>query len=93
MFYAASRRSREIGLRVALGATLRGILTLVLRQSLALVAVAVAIGIGLTVFAVRPLTMFLVPEVRPTDPVNFLSVCGALCAVAIVATISPAVRG
>ena len=43
-------------------------------------------------FAVRPLAMFLTPEVRPTDPSTFVSVAAALFAVALAATVAPALR-
>jgi putative ABC transport system permease protein len=65
---------------------------MVLRQSFALVAAGVGIGIALAVFAVRPLAMFLVPEVRPADAANFVVVAAVLCAVALAATVAPALR-
>ena len=46
----------------------------------------------LAIFAVRPLAMFLTPEVRPTDPSTFVSVPAALFAVALSAIVSPALR-
>src|ERR1039457_5725599 len=79
LLYSVSRRIREIGLRMALGATSGGILKLVLGQSASLAAVGIAIGMALAVFAVRPLAMFLAPEVRPTDLTNFV-VVGAVLA-------------
>jgi predicted permease len=92
LLYAVNRRIREIGLRMALGATPGQVLTLVLRQSFATVSMGIAIGTALAAFAVRPLAMFLTPEVRPADPLNFLIVAGVLCGVAFVATVAPALR-
>ena len=92
LLYSVSRRIREIGLRVALGATPGGILSLVLRQSAALAAVGIGIGMALAVFAVRPLAMFLAPEVRPTDLTNFVVVGAVLALVAAAATAAPALR-
>jgi predicted permease len=92
LVYTVSRRIREIGLRVALGASPGNIVGLVLRQSLALVALGAGIGIALAVFAVRPLAAFLIPEVHTTDSTNFIVVAAVLVLVAIVATISPALR-
>ena len=43
-------------------------------------------------FAVRPLALFLTPEIRPTDPSTFAIVGGVLFLVAVGATIAPAVR-
>jgi predicted permease len=92
LLYSVSRRVREIGVRVALGATPGAVLQLVLRHSLGLVSVGIGAGMLLAIFAVRPLAMFLIPDVRPTDPLNFLTVGAVLAAVALIATIAPAVR-
>ena len=51
-----------------------------------------AIGLFVAVFAVRPLSMFLVPEVRATDPANFLAVACGLALVAALATLAPTLR-
>jgi predicted permease len=92
LLYTVSRRIREIGLRVALGATPAGVLRLVLGQSAALAALGIGIGLSLSIVAVRPLAMFLTPEVRTTDITNFVVVGAALALVALVATVSPALR-
>jgi len=90
--YSVTRRTSEIGLRMALGADGRAVLKMVLRESGALVGWGVAIGLGIAVFATRPLAMFLVSELRPTDPLTWLGVIGALAAVAAAATLAPALR-
>ena len=90
--YSVTRRTSEIGLRMALGADGRAVLKMVLRESGALVGWGVAIGLGIAVFATRPLAMFLVSELRPTDPVTWLGVIGALAGVAAAATLGPALR-
>lgn len=92
LLYSVSRRIREIGLRVALGAAPRSILVLVVRQSAVLALAGVAIGLALSVFAVKPLAMFLTPEIRTGDPANFATVAVVLFAVAMAASIAPAVR-
>jgi putative ABC transport system permease protein len=92
LLYAIHQRTREIGIRVALGATPGNVLGMVGGQSFRLVAAGVAIGLALAVAAVRPLSMFLVPEVRPADPMNFAMVAGALAVVAGLATVAPTVR-
>ena len=92
LLYAVSRRTREIGLRMALGASPAGILRMVLQRSLVLSGVGIAIGMAMAFLAVRPLARFLTPEVHPTDPANFLAVGGVLLVVAFLATIVPAAR-
>jgi predicted permease len=92
LLYSVSRRIREIGLRIALGSTPGGILKLVLGQTASLAAVGIGIGLGLSIFAVRPLAMFLTPEVRTTDISNFAVVGAALALVALAASLSPALR-
>jgi ABC-type antimicrobial peptide transport system permease subunit len=90
--YAVSRRIREIGLRIALGANRHAIVRMVLGQSLSLVALGAGTGLGLAIFATRPLAMFLVPELSTTDPATFVGVLAVLLAVALAATLAPALR-
>jgi predicted permease len=90
--YSVTRRTPEIGLRMALGADSKAVLIMVLRESGRLVGLGVGVGMGVAVFAVRPLAMFLVPELSPTDPLTFLGVIGVLSAVAVAATLAPALR-
>ena len=90
--YSVTRRTPEIGLRMALGAGGRAVLSMVLRESGVLVGSGVAIGLGIAVFATRPLAMFLVSDLRPTDPPTFLGVIAVLSAVAVAATLGPALR-
>src|SRR5262249_34652093 len=59
VLYSVSRRTREIGLRVALGATPGRILRIVCRHSLILAGTGMFIGLALASFATRPLAMFL----------------------------------
>jgi predicted permease len=92
LLYATEQRTGEIGIRVALGATPGNVLAMVARQSGRLVAMGMAIGLAISVFAVRPLSMFLVPEVRATDPLNFVAVACVLALVAGLATVAPTVR-
>jgi ABC-type antimicrobial peptide transport system permease subunit len=92
LLYSVSRRIREIGLRVALGATPAAVLKLVVLHSLVLVSVGIGAGMLLAAFAVRPLALFLIPDVRPTDPLNFVAVGAVLSLVALLATVAPALR-
>lgn len=63
-----------------------------MRESAVLVGGGIAIGLCMAVFAVRPLAMFLIPDVRPTDAANFFVVAAVLCLVAALATVSPTLR-
>jgi predicted permease len=92
LLYTTSRRVREIGIRVALGASPHSIVRMIAGESARLVAAGLAIGICLSAMAVRPLAVFLVPEVRPADPMNFVAVSAGLLLVAAVATVSPALH-
>jgi predicted permease len=92
LLYATQQRIREIGIRVALGATPGDVLAMVVGQSLRLVTAGMVIGLAVAAVAVRPLSMFLVPEVRPADPLNFVAVACALALVAGLATVAPTAR-
>jgi len=93
LLYAVTRRIREIGVRMALGATPGNILAMIAGESVRLVAAGAAIGLAIAVIAVRPLSMFLVPEVKPTDAMNFVAVAVVLSLIAALATLSPAIQG
>jgi ABC-type antimicrobial peptide transport system permease subunit len=92
LLYSVSRRTREIGLRVALGATPSEVLRLVGRHSLVLVGTGVIIGLILALLAVQPLALFLVPGLHALDATAFLAVIGVLAAVTLLATLTPALR-
>jgi ABC-type antimicrobial peptide transport system permease subunit len=92
LVYSVSRRTREIGLRVAIGATRWDILRLVFRESFSLFVLGAGIGLGITVLATRPLAMFLVAGLSPADPLTYLAVVAVLSLVALIATLAPARR-
>jgi hypothetical protein len=89
--YAASQRTREIGVRMALGAQARHIRTMFLGHGLALTTVGIAVGIGLALVVTRVMSAFLF-GVGAQDPATYLVVSAALAAVALVATYLPARR-
>jgi ABC-type antimicrobial peptide transport system permease subunit len=91
--YALSRRTREIGIRTALGATPGGIVRLVMRQSSRLVVVGAAAGllISFTVLAALR-AMVTLPGLRLLDPVAFIASVAIVAAAAIVAAFVPARR-
>jgi len=89
--YAASQRTREIGVRMALGAQIGDVLKMFLRHGLSLTAAGIALGIGVAVVLTRVMSAFLF-GVGPTDPITFAVVSAALAAVALLATYLPARR-
>ena len=91
MSYLVSRGTREIGIRMALGATQRGILGLVVRQGMALALTGVAIGL-LGAFAITRLMRGLLFGVGATDPLTFIGIAVLLSAVALAASYLPALR-
>lgn len=89
--YFVSRRSREIGIRVALGADARDVLSLVLRRGFALVGLGLALGIAGALVTTRLVRSFLF-EVQATDPSTLVGVVGFFAVVALVACLVPAWR-
>jgi predicted permease len=89
--YVAALRTREIGIRVALGAAGRDIRRLVLRQGLTPVWVGIAAGLVLSFWAARAAARFLY-GVSPTDPLTFAAVAALLSSIALLATYVPARR-
>ena len=92
LLYSVARRPREIGLRIALGATPAEVLRVVCRQTFALVGAGTTVGLALALLATRPLAMFLVPGLSTYDPGAFAAVIGVLGGVALLATLGPALR-
>jgi ABC-type antimicrobial peptide transport system permease subunit len=89
--YVAALRTREIGIRVALGAARGDIRTLVLRQGLTPVWVGIAGGLVLAFWAARATARFLY-GVSATDPLTFGAVAALLGFIALIATYVPARR-
>jgi predicted permease len=88
---SVAERTRELGIRVALGATRGQVLQTVLAPGLLLAAAGVAIGSAAAFPIVRLLKSFLW-GVRPADPLTFAAVLGTLLVVALVASVVPALR-
>jgi len=89
--YSVAQRSREIGVRTALGAQVRDIVGLVLRQSMTIALSGVAVGIVASFWISKTLQQFLY-GITPHDAVSFAAVALLLLAVAAIATIVPAKR-
>jgi len=91
MSYAVAQRSREVGIRMALGATTGDVLRLVLKEGLILIGAGVGIGLFAAVGATSLLSSFLYGVSR-TDAATFVALPLILAAVALVASYLPARR-
>jgi len=91
MAYAVTQRTREIGIRMALGATSSSVMTLVVKQALILVFIGLILGVA----GALGLTRFLANElygVTATDPATFIEVSLGLVVVAVLASLIPTRR-
>ena len=89
--YAVARRSREIGMRIALGADKETVMKMVLLQGFKLASVGVAVGVALALGLTRLMSSLLY-EVKPVDPATFAVVAVGLLVVAVLASYIPARR-
>jgi len=89
--YVVSQRTREIGVRMALGATRRDISRMVLGEGLAITSLGIAVGLA-GALALTRLMLALLYGVSPTDPATFVAVPALLTGVALLATWVPARR-
>jgi putative ABC transport system permease protein len=95
--YAAAQRTREIGIRMALGAVQRDVLTMVMRHGMVLVTLGLALGLFLSLVLTRVLTSAVFESdllfgVSPTDAATFIGVALLLTIVAVLACYIPAWR-
>jgi putative ABC transport system permease protein len=89
--FSVAQRTREIGVRMALGAERRAVVTMVVRQGMTIAAAGIALGI-VAALALTRVIAGLLYEVRPTDPMTFAVAIGALGLAALAACAGPAVR-
>ncbi|HET7697322.1 MAG TPA: ABC transporter permease [Vicinamibacterales bacterium] len=89
--YAVAQRTREIGIRMALGAQERTVIALIVREAMILVASGVVLGTLAARFLSETMTRMLF-SITPADPVTFAAVAGLLMAVALLAAYIPARR-
>jgi putative ABC transport system permease protein len=89
--YVVSRRTREIGLRMALGASQRGVVALMLWQGLRPAAVGLVLGVLVSIGAAR-LIEGLLYQVTPHDPATFVAVSVLLLGIVLIACAVPASR-
>lgn len=89
--YTVTQRTREFGIRMALGAARTDVLSLVLGQGLKLAAIGLAIGVAGALALTRLMTTMLF-QVKPDDPAVYALALGVLLTVAALASLIPALR-
>jgi predicted permease len=89
--YTVTQRTREFGIRLALGAEGRDVVNMVIGYGVKLAVIGLAIGIGGAIALTRLMTEMLF-EVKPTDPAVFAGVAAVLMVVALVASLIPSLR-
>ncbi|MGH9582188.1 MAG: FtsX-like permease family protein, partial [Bryobacteraceae bacterium] len=90
--YEISQRTRELGIRMAVGATRGQILKMLLQRGFVIVATGEAVGIALAFLLTKPMSMFLASSVGTTDPLSYIAVAALLGATALGALFGPAWR-
>jgi putative ABC transport system permease protein len=91
MAYTVRRQTREIGVRIALGASAGDVVGMVIRKGMALVSVGMGVGLA-AALALTRLLHTLLYEVSPLDPLTYFGVAAALGVVAMIACYAPARR-
>ena len=89
--YSVAQRTREIGIRVALGARPDQVMTPVIREGMLLAGIGVVLGIGAALITTELIASFL-HGVAPTDPLTFTAVAALLLGVALLASYIPSRR-
>jgi ABC-type antimicrobial peptide transport system permease subunit len=89
--YVAAQRKREIAIRMALGAQIGDVRTMLLRHGLGLTMTGIALGVGVAL-ALSQVMRALLFGVSPMDPLTYVAVSAALAAVMLVAMYVPARR-
>ena len=89
--YMVTSRTRDIGIRIALGAQQASVIRLVLRQGMMLTVIGEAIGLALAAAGSRLLSSFLI-GVGPTDPITFVVAAALFCCIGLAACFTPARR-
>ena len=90
--YSVARRTREIGIRMAIGASAKDVSRMVLGEFARLLVAGIAIGLAIALVVTRPLSMFFVPGLSPSDPASFAAVIGVLALTGMAAALGPVRR-
>jgi predicted permease len=91
MSYVVAGRTREIGLRMALGAQFRHVRQLILRQGMMLATIGLVLGLGI-VFVLARFLKSMLYGISPSDPLTFTTITILLAGVALLACLIPAQR-
>jgi ABC-type antimicrobial peptide transport system permease subunit len=91
MAFSVSRRAREVGIRMALGAKTRDVIRLIFGQGMVQLTIGLTLGMGLAYGVSRLITLILF-DVQPRDPVIFGGVAAVLAAAGLMACLVPAWR-
>ena len=89
--YAVTRRRKEMGIRMALGARRGEVLRLIIRQGMLPVVVGLTAGIAVALVAARAIRGLLF-NIQPADPLTIAAVCAVLLAIGVLACLIPARR-
>jgi ABC-type antimicrobial peptide transport system permease subunit len=87
--YSVTRRTREIGIRIAVGASVREISRMIVLEASRLLAVGSMAGLAIALVVTRPLAVFLVPGLSPSEPTSFVGVMVVLAGTGLVASLGP----
>jgi putative ABC transport system permease protein len=89
--YSVVQRTRELGIRIALGADRRSVVGLIVKEGLMLGGAGIVLGL-LGAFALTRTLGTLLYEVSPTDPIVLAATCAGVLVVAALASLVPALR-
>jgi predicted permease len=90
--YSVARRTREIGIRIAIGASPADVMGMMVREFARLLVTGIGIGLVLALFVTRPLSMFFVPGLSASDPATYAAVIAVLGVTGMLAAVGPVRR-